>query len=205
MPVFSVYCLRRRGEHRIGERAHAGSDEFSIVMPGLVPGIHETPKPSRQLVDWPGRARRVAAILNRLLQQLLYSNADRLDFINWRRSSRRKHRRLRKGAGTAERLAPLVPGRLDDEMNVRRLPSCVGPQAHVHLVCAGDGLDGLRHALQEGTHFLSFRCGETADMETVAEGLDDQSTHSQRSGAVLHNPMLGSVDPPARKRLDALG
>ena len=64
---------------------------------------------------------------------------------------------------------------------------------------------GLGYPLHEGTNFLSFRCGEIADMETVAEGLDDQSPDSQRSGAVLDNPMLGSVNPPARKRLDALG
>ena len=64
---------------------------------------------------------------------------------------------------------------------------------------------GVGYPLHEGTNFLSFRCGEIADTETVAEGLDDQGPHSQRPGTVLDNPMLGSVDPPARKRFDALG
>ena len=58
---------------------------------------------------------------------------------------------------------------------------------------------GLGYPSHEGTDFLSFRCGEIADMETVAEGLDDQGPHPQRSGAVLDNPMLGSEDPTARK------
>jgi hypothetical protein len=79
------------------------------------------------------------------------------------------------------------------------------PQADVHLVCSGESLYGVGYPLHEGTNFLSFRCGEIADMETVAEGLDDQGPHSQRPGTVLDNPMLGSVDPPARKRFDALG
>jgi len=66
-------------------------------------------------------------------------------------------------------------------------------------------LYGPGYLLHEGTNFLGFSYGKITDMETVAEGLDDQSPDSQRSGAVLDNPMLGSVNPPARKRLDALG
>ena len=132
-------------------------------------------------------------------------NADLLDFLDWRRISSLKHRRLHKGARTAKRPAPLVPGRLDDKMNVPWLPSCMRPQADVHLVCSGESLYGVGYPLHEGTNFLGFSYGKITDMETVAEGLDDQSPHSQRSGAVLDNPMLGSVNPPARKRFDALG
>src|SRR6516162_60674 len=58
-------------------------------------------------------------------------NTDLLDFVDRRRVSSLKHRRLHKGARTAKRSAPLVPGRLDDEMNVPWLPSCMRPQADV--------------------------------------------------------------------------
>ena len=112
-------------------------------------------------------------------------NANLLDFLNWRRISGLKHRRLHKGARTTKRPAPLVPGRLDDKMNVPWLPSCMRPQADVNLVCSGESLYGVGYPLHEGTNFLSFRCGEIADMETVAEGFDDQGPYSQRSGAVL--------------------
>jgi hypothetical protein len=52
---------------------------------------------------------------------------------------------------------------------------------------------------------MSFRRREIPDMKAVAEGLDDQGPHSQRSRAMLNDPMLGGVDPPARKWFGALG
>ena len=60
-------------------------------------------------------------------------------------------------------------------MNVPWLPSCMRPQADVHLVCSGESLYGVGYPLHEGTNFLSFRCGEIADMETVAKGLTSKS------------------------------
>ena len=65
---------------------------------------------------------------------------------------------------------------------------------------------GPGYPLHEGTNFLGFSYGEIANMETVAEGLDDQSPHSQRSGAVLattparHSVQIASAcDPPIAK------
>jgi hypothetical protein len=59
--------------------------------------------------------------------------------------------------------------------------------------------------LQEGTEFLSFRRGEIADMQAMAERLDDQGPHVQGSRTVLNDPMRRGIDPPAGKRLSALG
>jgi hypothetical protein len=44
-------------------------------------------------------------------------------------------------------------------MDMHGLPPGMAPQTDVHLVCLGEGLDDLRHPLEEGTEFLGFgRC-----------------------------------------------
>ena len=90
-------------------------------------------------------------------------------------------------------------------MEMHGLPSGMAPQTDVHLVCLGECLDDLRHSLEEGTEFLGLCRAEVPEMETVAEGLDDQGSHPQGSRAVLNHPGGCGVDPPPRKRFSTLG
>lgn len=102
-------------------------------------------------------------------------------------------------------LTPAIPGWLDDEMHMHRLPSHMRPRADVHLIGLGNRLHNLRYPLQEWTDFPGFRGGEIPGVEAVAEGLDDQGPHSQRPRAMLDDPTLCGVDSPARKWFGALG
>ena len=79
------------------------------------------------------------------------------------------------------------------------------PQTDIYLVRLGESLRRLGYPLQEGTNLLSFCCVQIPDMEAVAEGLDDQRAHPQRAGAMLDNPVVRGVDPPARERFGARG
>jgi hypothetical protein len=90
-------------------------------------------------------------------------------------------------------------------MDMRRLPSLMTPKADVYLVGLGKRPYSLGYALNKRAKFLSFCCGQVADMDAVAKRFDDQGSHLQRPRAVLDNPMFRCVNPPAGERFDAFG
>lgn len=117
--------------------------------------------------------------------------------------ARLKRGRLHAWARTRIRLAPAV--RLHHKMEIHGLPLGMAPQTDVYLVCLGKCLDNLRHPLEEGTEFLGLCWGEAPKMETVAQGLNDQSPHPQGSCAVLDHPVGRGANSPSRERFSTLG
>lgn len=127
-----------------------------------------------------------------------------MNLREWRGIASPKHGRLHEWARTIKCLAPAIPGRLNDKMDMHRLPARMRPGADVYLLRVANSLHGPRYALQERTDLLGFRWGKIAEMQAMTEWLDDQCPHAQRSRAVLNDPMRRGVDPAAGERFSAL-
>jgi len=88
---------------------------------------------------------------------------------------------------------------LDDVMDMDGLTSGVRPEAVVDLVSVDELAGHRRGPMEEWSEFHGFVHREVGYRSDVALRLHDQCPNSERSDAVLDEPVLSSVDEAARK------